>query len=97
MKPCKLAQWTPQPQQLCAVPHPWMLQCHLHLMRYLWRYMITNRTRVRHVVNIATDCYIAAFVLYRNHDHYASAGCPINWYPVQSFSSTSIKEAAMQR
>ena len=49
--------------------------------------MMTNRTRVRHDGNIATDTYVAAFVLCRNHDRYASAGRPSNWYSVQPSSS----------
>ena len=82
MKPCILPQWRAQPQQLRALPHPCMLQCHLHFMKNEWRLMITNRTRVRHEVNITTITCVAAFVLCRNHGHYALAGCLINWYPM---------------
>ena len=47
---------------LCALPHLCMFQCHLHLMKYQWRLMITNRTMVKHELNIATDtnsCFCA--------------------------------------
>ena len=35
-------------------------------------------------------------MLCRNHDRYASARCPINWYLVQPSSSTSTKEATIK-